>query len=398
MNGFFVMLKANLKLVFRNKASIFLLLIIPMASTLILKIPMQTDNLENAAYSVNITFFDNSSSMFSKDLIDLLKSNDSYKINVEKGTTKDLNSAREKAVYLANKTSATGFVYIPSNFSDSIINGNINNLITVFSTGTDDRVKVLKNNINMVLSKYEMYSKAANGDKAIFNQLMEKASKSKTKHEINTIATGERSLTGNEKSQLHNFGYLVAIMSMTLLFSGNFIANIFIEEKNNRVLKRIILTKSSLFNYAAVKGIVALFSLFVQTIMIILGIELFVRVNVGLNIMEIAILIFGLGLIFNALSITLGAIFESLNNANYLAFFITTISALMSGLYFPIDITPKWMQNASLLMPQRWLVKTAEQILIGANQWIMLFGVIVAAYMALFLTLGFLGLKVNSNL
>lgn len=397
MNGFFVMLKTNLKLLLRNKASVFLILIIPLVSALILKIPIHTDATEVGVFNIDVVVFDDSSDMLSSNLIDVLKSNDSFNINVQKGAANDLNAARERAVNLANKSAAVGFIYIPQNFSDSIIDGKTDNLITVFSTGTDDRVKLLKNDINIIMSRYQMYSKAANGNKVVFRHLIDSAAKMGTKHETVTITAGDRSLNDNEKKQLKNFGYLVAIMSMILIFSGNFIANIFIEEKNNRVLKRIMLTKSNIFNYIAVKGAVALISLLVQTAMIIVGIKLFVKVNVGMNLMEIAILIFGLGLIFNALSIALGAIFESLNNANYLALFIASISALLSGLYFSIDITPNWMQNISLLMPQRWLMKTANQIIIGANYWLPLFVIIVAAYIVLFLTLGYLGLKVNND-
>jgi ABC-2 type transport system permease protein len=242
-----------------------------------------------------------------------------------------------------------------------------------------------------------MYSKVASGNKVVFDELMKKDDNNKTEGEIIPVTSGGKVLNSTEKSKLTNFGYLVAILSITLMFSGNFISSIFIDEKSNRVLKRITLTKSSLVNYGMVKMLVALVALIVQVSMIILGIKLFVNLDVGINLFQIALLVFGLGLIFNTLSIALGAIFENLSNSNYFAFFITTISAMMSGLYFPIDITPKWMQNASLIMPQRWVIKTAEKMLLQANEGVILFGVIVLAYMALMLTVGFLGLKLNSD-
>lgn len=397
MNGFFIMLKSNLKLVMRNKASIFLLLLIPLVSTLILKIPLNRNNSESAIFKMSVMVFDNSKAPLSNELIDLLKRNNYFIVTIERDVPKDLNSAKEKALNLANKSVINGFIYIPSDFSDSVIKGKTDDVITIFSTGTDDRIKVLENNINMVLLRFNMYSKVANGDKAIFEELMKRAEKDKTISELSPVISGERALNSTEKSQIQNFGYFVAILSMTLMFSGNFIASIFIEEKENRVLKRITLTKSSMLNYGLIKALVAFVALIVQVTMIIIGIKLFVKVDVGINLMEVAILILGLGFIFNTLSIALGAIFESLSNANYLAFFITTTSALMAGLYFPLDITPKWMQNASLIMPQRWVLKTAEQILLGANEGVMLFGTIVLAYMTLFLTIGFLGLKMNNK-
>ena len=390
------MLKYNIKLMLRNKASIFLIFLIPLAATLILRIPLSSNNtMDN--HKLSITVFDNSSSSESNELIGVLKSNSTYNITVEEGTTGDLEDAKEKSINLANKSTNNGFVYIPSNFSESIINGMDDNVITIFTTGTDDRLNLLKSNIDMALLRFNSYSKVAKGDKEVFKQLMERAELGKTVGESVSISTGETTLDTNGKNQIFNFGYFVAIMSIALIFSGNFISDILVEEKNNRVLKRITITKSSMLNYGVVKAIASIAILIIQTTMVVIGIKLFVNVDVGMNLGEIAILIFGLGLIFNTLRLALGTIFESISTATYLSFFIVTLSSMMSGMYFPIDTTPTWMQNVSLLMPQRWIVNTAEQILLGTSGWAILFGVIVMAYVAIFMSIGFLGLKFNSK-
>jgi len=394
--GFLIMLKYNIKLMLRNKASIFLIFLIPLASTLILRIPLSSNNtMDN--HKLSITVFDNSSSTESNELIGVLKSNSTYNITVEEGTTGDLEDAKEKSINSANKSTNNGFVYIPSNFSESIINGMDDNVITIFTTGTDDRLNILKSNIDMALLRFNSYSKVAKGDKEVFKQLMERAELGKTVGESVAISTGETTLDTTGKNQIFDFGYFVAIMAIALIFSGNFISDILIEEKNNRVLKRITITKSSMLNYGVVKAIASIAILIIQTTMVVIGIKLFVNVDVGMNLGEIAILIFGLGLIFNTLRLALGTVFESISTATYLSFFIVTFSSMMSGLYFPIDTTPKWMQNVSLLMPQRWIVKTAEQILLGTSGWAILFGVIVMAYVAIFMSIGFLGLKFNSK-
>lgn len=396
MTGFLVMIKANLKLVLRNKFSIFLFLLIPLISTLILKIP--SDNTwDDSIFKSSVTVFDSSKSELSKELINLVQKNNSFDITVYKGDIKDIKGAREKAVNLANKTADNGFMYIPSDFSNRVLKGDVGNQVIILDTENDDRIKILENNINMILLRFNTYSKIAGGNEEIFNQLIKKAADNKTIGKVTTVETDEKVLEDKQKSQIENFGYLVAVMSIILMFSGNFISSIFIDEKNNRVLKRIMLTKTNIVNYGMAKVFVAVAAIVVQVFMIIIGIKLFVKIDVGMNLFEIAALILGLGLIFNTLSITLGAVFQNLSNANYLTFFITTITAMMSGLYFPLDITPKWMQNLSLIMPQRWVVKTAEQILSTGTGWGTVFGCIVIAYMALFLSIGFLGLKINNK-
>jgi len=394
--GFLIMLKYNIKLMLRNKSSIFLIFLIPLFATLTLRIPLsKTNTMDN--HKMSVIVFDNSLSSESNELIGTLKSNSIYNITVEEGTAENVEIAKKKSINSANKSTNNGFVYIPSNFSEAIINERFDSEITVFTTGTDDRLNILKSDINIVLSGFNLYAKVAKGDKEVFQDLQERAEVGKSVGEAVSISTDEETLNSNSEEQIFNFGYFVAIMSIALIFSGNFISDILIEEKNNRVLKRITITKSSMLNYGVVKAMASIAILLIQTTMVVIGIKFFVKVDVGMNLAEIATLIFGLGLIFNTLRLALGTIFESTNTANYSSFFIVTISSMMSGLYFPIDTTPKWMQNISLLMPQRWIVKTAEQILLGTSGWAILFGVITMAYVAIFISIGFLGLKFNSK-
>lgn len=398
MTGFFIMLKSNIKLILRNKASIFLIFLVPLASTLLLMIPIKRDSMLSDLPKLNIVVFDSSSDSLSEEIINELKNNSSYRVTVQYNIAKDVNSAGKEAVNSANRSVNTGFVYISPKFYDSVMYGNTDNLITVFTTGTDNRIKLLNADINMMMSRFCTYAKVSGGSRQTFQELMKTAASDKTSGKSVTVFfSGNKVLKSVQQSKLSNFNYFVAIMTFTLMFSGNFISAIFIQEKNNKVLKRITITKSSLFNYGMVKFLIALIILIVQVCMIVIGIKLFVNVDTGMNLKQIALLIFCLGLMFNTLSITLGASFQSLSTANYLAFFIAVISALMAGLYFPLDYTPKWMQNFSLLMPQRWVSKTAEQMILGNHSSVILFGLIVAAYVILFLSIGFLGLKLNND-
>jgi ABC-2 type transport system permease protein len=397
MTGFFIMLRANLKLIMRNRASIFLVFLLPLASTLMLKLPEDRGDLEDSNAKMSIQIFDNSSSQRSKELINELESSGSFIITISEDTVEDLALAREKAVNIANRSTTNAIVFIPSSFSEDIVRGNTESLITIFSTGRDERVKVLESNINTVLSRFNMYYKFANGDKAVVQALLKNVEEQKTSRELMEVSSTAKGLSDRQKYQIFNLGYLVAIMAIVLMFSGNFISSIFIEEKNNQVLKRISLTNSSLLNYAIVKAALAMVVLIVQVIMVSIGIRLFVNMDIGMSFIEMSVLILGLGIIFNTLSLAIGNALGNMGSANYVTFFITTLSSLMSGLYFPLEITPKWIQNAALLMPQRWVIKTAEQLLLGTGTAILLFAVVVIGYMLLFLTFGFLGLKLNSK-
>lgn len=397
MSGFFTMLKSNIKLVFRNKASIFLILLIPLASTFILRIPLDREDADYQINRINVHIYDGSNSSVSKELIRSIEENGYFFVTLEEVDGLLFEDIKEKATDKANRSSINQFIYIDSTFKESILEKNDHQSVTIFTTGTDERINLLKNNTDLILSRFITFSKVANGDEEVFNSLMKQVNNNSTEKEIVKVGENEGELNNIQTAQVNNFGYMVAIMGVILILSGNFLSFIFIEEKKNKVLKRISITKSSLINYGLVKASLSLVMLIIQVIMIVLGIKLFVNVNIGITLGEMAILIFALGLIFNSLSIALGCIFENENTSNYLSFFITTLSSLLSGLYFTLDFAPNWMKNLSLLMPQRWIVSTARQLILDMNGAIVILILVVFGYMALFLTAGFVGLKVNSK-
>ena len=406
MTGFLIMLKGNIKLLLRNKVSIVLLILIPLVSTLILNISTSREELAEEGIVANVVVFDNSNSALSKELIELLRGSyniillsevPTYIIKVPDEFKIDKIVAKNMASKISNKSNINGYLYIPEDFHNKVRIGEFQDLISIFNTGTDGRIDFLKDNVNIVLQKFSSYSKVANGNVDLFNDLIKKSNDERTKSEKLTMSLMENKLTKLEKAKITNLGYLVAIMSITIMFSGTCICSIFIKEKHNRVLKRISITKSSNLNYILVKLTLVLITLFIQTSMIMIGIKMFVKTDIGVNIVQIGLLIFGLGIIFNTLTIALSAMFENLNAINYLAFFIATTSAMLSGLYFPLEVTPSWIQNLALVMPQRWIIKTAEQLLLGKNESIALFGIIVLGYSSLFLSIGVLSLKANKE-
>lgn len=135
------------------------------------------------------------------------------------------------------------------------------------------------------------YGMQAKQDRETFYKLLEKLEEMKITKNITTVAQEE-------------------VIELTYLFSGVFISNIYVTEKNNNVLKRITLTKASFMNYMSVKLILLLLSLVIGT-----------YTN---NVVTVA---FG-------------------------GFFVCTISNCLAGLYFPISANSKWLQSVAKFMPQ----------------------------------------------
>lgn len=58
-----------------------------------------------------------------------------------------------------------------------------------------------------------------------------------------------------------------------------------------------------------------------------------------------------------------GVVLGDIMSSNYAVFAIWSISALLSGLYFPLDDTTKALKTLSYLMPQRWFMDASELLL-----------------------------------
>ena len=71
------------------------------------------------------------------------------------------------------------------------------------------------------------------------------------------------------------------------------------------------------------------------------------------------------------------------------------MSALLSGLYFPLNYTSPALKALSFMMPQKWFLEGAEMIFVGDNKAFPMLICITAAFLVVILSLGSLGLKIR---
>ena len=115
-----------------------------------------------------------------------------------------------------------------------------------------------------------------------------------------------------------------------------------------------------------------------------------------MNIMSFLVVIFLLGLIFSTLSLLLGVVLGDIMSANYAVFAIWSISALLAGLYFPLDDTTKALKALSYLMPQRWFMDASELLLVGDKSAYSMLLCVTMAYLIIIISVGSVGLKIKS--
>lgn len=178
-------------------------------------------------------------------------------------------------------------------------------------------------------------------------------------------------------------------------FCGVCVAHSVIEEQNNKVFTRIMLTKTNSQDYFISKFVVALIVSMMQ--MFVLGICLcFIpKLDVGMSIMSFLIIIFLLGLIFSTLSLLLGVALGDVMSSNYAVFAVWSISALLAGLYFPLEDTTKALKALSYLMPQRWFMNASELLLTGDKSAYSMVLCVTVAYLIMIVSIGAVGIKIK---
>ena len=168
-----------------------------------------------------------------------------------------------------------------------------------------------------------------------------------------------------------------------------------IEEQNNRVFTRVLLTKLSDRDYFISKFMIAFVISLMQTIVLAICLFLVPALDVGINRISFLFIIFLLGLIFCVLSLLIGIILGDVMSSNYAVFAIWSISALLAGLYFPLDNTTKALKTLSYLMPQRWFMDASELLLVGDKSAYSMVLCVTAAYLIVIISVGSVGIKIK---
>ena len=418
MNGFLIMLKMNMKLMLRNKGYLCFLVILPLCSILLLNIPTKFsyDLKQDTNYKIHeldkedvnvlnmlnirmaVKVYDCSQSVFSDYFIQELSNTGSYDIYriAEKDTS--LSEAEALAVESANHNSIGAFIYIPENFDQLILTGSGDTGVALLKGSEDARIDILSTQMEGFLKSLSQFSNISGGKQEVVQKLIAQTETSELEKNTVTVRVGENlNLSKLQQAQSTNIGYSIAIVTMGFLFSGVFIATVVVDEKHNRVYSRILVSNTSLYSYGGVKLLMTVLTTLFQTLIIGIGICLFVTTDFGIPIWSYLYFVFGIGLIFNTISVVAGVLTNDTLTSNYIAFFIWSISAMLAGLYFSIDAAAGWWKKAALLMPQRWFVKSAEMLMAGESGVYTLFAMVTAGFMVIILSAGVLGMKLTSR-
>lgn len=412
------LVKMSMKLLVRTKIIWLFLVLMPVLSTRILKTNVAytsfQDDIESlvdiddadtkvAYYSTNgeyvVKVYDASGSELSDYLVDRLANSGMFVLCRVDLSGKDIDDKfiTEHLDLDGHEDRMGASLYIPEDFDEKILDGNVAEALTMYVLSDDARNDALESELALQLSRLETTSIYAANEGDIVETLEKVDDMSPEKEVISVSGSEERSLTMAQVNQKANLGYAFSFLTLGFVFAGFFIANGAIQEQKNGVITRINLTKTNMLCYFTSKFVAAfLICLLMTGVVGICSLTLDMN-DLGMNLFVFLFLIFLMGLIFCTLSMFMGIIMNDVFGASVASFTLWCTSSLFSGLYFPLDTASKGIQVLSSLMPQKWFMDGAEMIFVGDNKAFSMVICITVAYIAIIVSLGSVGLKVRRS-
>lgn len=411
------LVKMSLKLLLRNKGFLFFLLVTPALSALILSIKMDhtvygdstdkavvlelNDHTEKAVYvgdtsACIIKVYDASKSELSDFVLNQIAANGMFSV-----CRADVRGMSEENVLADAKKDAyddrVGMIlYLKEDFDKAILEGKWEDGVQLYVVSEDERQELFITEFTDLLARIKKVQALVGDDIIVMLETLTKIQDNlPEKKVVSFVGKEEVALTKEQVNQRTQIGYAFAFITLGFLFCGVCVAHSVIEEQNNKVFTRVMLTKLSRRDYFISKFVVAFVISVMQTLVLAVCLSVIPGLDVGMSTPSFLVIIFLLGLIFSTLSLLLGVILGDVMSSNYAAFAIWSISALLAGLYFPLDDTTKALKTLSYLMPQRWFMDASELLLVGDKSAYSMILCVTVAYLIVIVSVGGVGLKIK---
>ncbi len=411
------LVKTSLKLLLRNKGFLFFLLATPALSAFILSVKMDhaiyaddsekevilelKDCTDKAVYTGDtsaciIKAYDASNSELSEYVLNQMAATGMFSVCRADASNLTEDEVEEIAKKDAFDDRSGMLLYLKVDFDEAVLDGAWEQSVQLYVVSEDERQELFVTELTDLFARIkQVQSFTGNDITAILEMLTDIQEKMPEKRIVNLAGREELALTEQQINQRTQIGYAFAFITLGFLFCGVCVAHSVIEEQNNKVFTRIMLTKLSSRDYFISKFVVAVIISIMQTLVLAVCLSFIRGLDVGMSGVSFLVVIFLLGLIFGTVSLLLGVVLGDVMSSNYAVFAIWSISALLAGLYFPLDDTTKALKALSYLMPQRWFMDVSELLLVGDKSAYSMLLCVTAAYLIIIISVGGVGLKVK---
>lgn len=413
------LIKMSIKLLLRNKGFLFFLIAAPAVSSFILNMKVdhaiytdsgnapaiiELDDCTTKAVYVGDTsafivkVYDASLSELSEYVLEKIAETGMFSV-----CRCDVSDMGEKEVLDQAKKDAFDdragmLLYLKKDFEQAVLKGDWKSGMQLYAVSEDERQTLFESELESVLMQIKQVQMlAGENSEEIIDMLRAITEEMPEKQIVSLAGKKDIQLSDEQINQKAQIGYAFAIITLGFLFCGVCVAHTVIEEKNNKVYTRVMLSRVTERKYFFSKFVVVFIVSIMQTLVLAACLSAIKDVDFGINRLSFLLVIFLLGLIFSTLSLLAGVLIGDVMSSNYAVFSIWSISALLAGLYFPLDDTGAVLKTLSYMMPQRWFMKASEMLLIQDRGAYSMLLYVTGAYLIVIISMGSVGLKMKRS-
>lgn len=412
------LIKMSFRILLRNKGFLFFLLAIPVLSAFLLGLKTESKiyhakeegkiiELENckerAVYRADtasfvVKVYDAAETELSDYLLEQLGHSGMYTIcraDVRGMKDEEVQKQAEKDAF---EDRVGILLYLKKDFGEALKTEEWEKGLKLFRVSEDERQELFESDMESLLGQLSQVYAGNEGDAKATISFFEKMDEQMPEKRVEEIAKDDAVVLSDEQAdEKAMIGYAYAIMTLGFMFCGVLVAHTVIEEKNNKVFTRIMLSKTGTGVYFTSKVIVTLLISLMQTLVAGISMTFLVRTDFGIPFVDFLFAIFLMGIIFSTLSLLLGILLGDVMSSNYAAFAVWCSSALLSGLYFPMDETTDTMNAISYLMPQRWFMDATDLLFVGDKHGYFMLLYVTIAYVTVILSIGCVGIRIRKQ-
>ncbi|MHB8129156.1 MAG: ABC transporter permease [Mobilitalea sp.] len=370
MKNIWLLTKTNVR---RNTLAIFLSIFGAAILCLILN-AMGSLVVDLTLSKISIGVIDEDQSILSEDFKGYLKDQLNYEI--EENYTYDRLSTE-----LIDKNISV-IIEIPEDFYEQFATGNKQS-VTITSLEDYENAAFIQVYINNYFSSINILSDSAGGNLETFDQLLTDYKKEHILLKQTAAQEIDKKLLSAREGFINSIGfYLMFIFSISIMLSF-----MILDDRMSGVYSRIQVTPVKPIQYIIGSGIFGLILCLIQ-IGLYCGYIYFVDLQIGIPMWILVLLMSLFSLFTISFTIAISLAFKSKNAIASIIMGFSTIGCILGGAYFPLDTSPKTLQNLARVLPQYWFMDLLRKLQVDITANIYPNIIILVLFSTLFLLIG----------
>jgi len=251
-------------------------------------------------------------------------------------------------------------IEISKNFYEQYARG-VKQNVTITSLDDYENAAFTKVYINNYMSSIEMLSLSAEGDTKAFDQLLED-------YDNNNIKITQAAAEEIDKAALlGELGFINSVgFFLMLIFSISIVVSYMIlDDRLSGVFNRIEATPVKPIQYILGTGIFGMI-ICLFPVAIYIGYIYISKFHIGVPLETLAFMMVILSLFSVSFSLAISLVIKSKNAITSIIIGFSTIGCILGGAYFPIENSPKTLQNLARILPQFWFMDAMRKLQVDA--------------------------------